>query len=412
MFTNFFYLLREYNVPVSLQHVIEFYEGLEKGLAPDMNKLFTFTRLTFVKKVEHADAFERAFAYYFYGIEFPSEFSGRSDLSIMETKQFKEWLKHQIKRGDLPRNCQLSMPSEELIRKFWETLLEQTEEHHGGWHWIGTGGFSPYGHSGFSERGIRVYGKSKNRSAIKVIGERRYINYASSSNLRADNIRQAFEPLKHIVPEGPKTSLNIDETIYHTARNGGEIELIFEQELRDKINVALFLDNGGWSMDPYVDLVGLLFSKAKDRFKDLKTFYFHNCIYDKIFTDPERKNSYSTSKFLEADLETRVLIVGDATMAPEELLDKHGSIEYIPDVENSRRLYVNIDRNGAPGQVWLKLIRQRFKYSAWLNPIPKNYWDETHGSETIRIIRDIFHMEDLTLNGIKNTVEYLNAQKT
>ena len=396
MFTNFFYLLREYGVPIGLQQVMEFYKGLELGLASDIDSLFTFARLVFIKKLEHFDAFERAFAFYFYGIEIPP--ASKEDLSLLGTKPFQEWLEREISLGNLTwEDFYHNLSKEELIRRFWETVLEQQEAHHGGGRWIGTGGYSPFGHSGISRRGIRLYGASRNRSAIKVIGERRYMNYASSSTLKAENIRQALEPLRNMVPEGPPTVLDVDETIFQTAKRGGDIELIFDRELRDKIRVILLLDNGGVSMLPYVGLTRLLFSKVRDRFRDLRFFYFRNCIYGNVFIDPPRMKKYPTMKLLEESPETRVLIVGDAAMAPEELLYPHGAIEY------------GVDDKEA-GITWLERIRNRFKYSVWLNPIPKDQWETVYGNETISTVRGIFNMEDLTLGGIKNTVEYLNSR--
>lgn len=395
MFTNFVYTLIEYNIPVSMQYVIDFYNGLEKGIAEDIDDLFIFARLCFVKKVEHMDAFQRAFAFYFFNIHLPEVIEG--DLDLLKTKEFKLWLQEAIKTGKIPKNY-WNLTAKELMQKFWETVREQMEAHNGGNRWIGTGGSSPFGHSaGEAKPGIRVYGSGGNRSAFKVIGDRNYIDYAEKETITAENIRQALAVLKHLKPSGAYTELNIDETIRQTSRNGGEIELIFEREKIDKLEIILLIDNGGSSMVPYVDLTKLLFSKLTGHFKRITTYYFHNTIYNEVYTDSRRYKSYPLKRLLENPAETRIIIIGDASMAPGELTSSYGSIIF--DAEDA-----------LPSTEYLKQIKDRFKHSVWLNPIPKQHWATEYGAWTIQKIKSIFRMEDFTLQGIKNAVEFLNKK--
>ena len=400
MLTDFFYLLKEYGVPVSFKYVMDFQEGLKKGLVTDMGTLFTFTRLAFVKRVEHQDYFERAFAKFFYGIDIPA--AAKRGSSLLETEQFKSWLQKEIVAGSI--NSKWSLSDQELMRRFWETLSKQLEEHHGGGKWIGTGGYSPFGHSGSSERGIRVYGESSHQSAFAVIAERRFADYAGSATLRAENMRQALDSLKDMTPSGSSTEIDLEETVYRTAKSGGELELILEKELRDRIKVLLFLDSGGNSMAPYLPLTRRLFARIKDRFKDLKVYHFHNCIYGNVLSEEMlslpymQQRVHQTAAILRgADLATRVLIVGDARMAPEELLStverRPGNLLYEPET----------------GIVWLRRLADRFKYCVWLNPVSKEKW---YGNSSIEIVRAVFHMEELTLNGIKNAIEYFRTRKS
>lgn len=392
MFEPFFYLLRELGIPVSFQYVMEFYDALNKGLINNLDRLFLITRLIFIKRVGHYDMFERAFAAYFLGkteaLDIPEV------QTIFESKAFAEWLQNEIEQGNLPSQVTHDMPLEELLQKFWETMLKQEEQHHGGGRWIGTGGTSPWGHSGFSQGGIRVLGQSLHKSAIKVLGKR-YTDYALQANLRAENIRQALATLKRMVPVGPATELDVEATIDKTCKNGGEIELVFDRELRDRIKVMLFMDNGGYSMTPYIKMVRLLFSKMRDQFKDLDFYYFHNCIYGGVYSDIYRQQYCNLREICQKDESTRLIIVGDANMAPSELFSVYGAIDYYT-------------HNRVPGIHWLRLIADSFPYSVWLNPIEKKYWH--YQSSTLDAIAEIFHMEDLTLNGLKNAVDYLNDQ--
>mgnify|MGYP003340449321 CR=1 FL=1 len=156
LFVDFVALLRDYGVPASVKDLLELNHGLEKGVVKNLDDLFVFSRLVFVRRVEHMDAFERAFCFYFYGIDIPSVAEG--DMELFNTKQFREWLEKQIAEGKLPKKAIWHYDVDELMQKFWDTVREQMEEHHGGSKWVGQKGNSPFGHSGNSERGVRAGG--------------------------------------------------------------------------------------------------------------------------------------------------------------------------------------------------------------------------------------------------------------
>ena len=396
LFMDFVYRLREYGVPVSPKDLLELNAGLEKGLVKDLDDLFVFSRLVFVRKVEYMDAFERAFCFYFYGIDIPPVAEG--DFALFNTKQFKEWLRQQIEDGKIPKKAVWHYDPDELMAKFWDTVREQMEAHAGGSKWVGQRGNSPFGHSGNSERGIRVEGESRNRSALKAIGDRRYVEYADTQQLRAENLRQALESMKHMKNEGPRDRLNLDDTIRNTARNGGDIDLCFERDLRDKISVVLLIDNGGYSMTPFVEITRLLFTKLHERFEDLQVYYFHNTIYENVWTDFRRLRAHPTELLLQRRNDTRVVIFGDASMAPEELVSHGGSITNYGGGDQRPSLY------------WLNRFAERFPHTCWLNPISKELWKDTYGYYTLNQIRNIFHMEDMTLGGIKRMVDFLSEK--
>ncbi|MCG6917192.1 MAG: hypothetical protein LJE89_06555 [Deltaproteobacteria bacterium] len=392
MFLPFFYQLRDQGIPISLRYVLEFYQALEKGLALDLDRLFILMRLIFVKKVEHFDAFEQAFASYFLGVE--GEAIPRFTLQAWEEKDFSRWLEEELAKGTLSGHDLENLSLPELLKSFWEVATAQKGKHRGGHTWVGTGGTSPFGHSGAEREGIRVEGDSLHGAALKVIDARRYVDYAASATLRAENLRQVLAALKHMAPAGPPTELDVDETIDQSCRNGGEIELVFKQELKDRIQLMVLLDNGGASMRPYLDLVKLVFGLMRDQFKDLDYYYFHNCIYGCVYSDPQRLTLYPIYQMLRRDPETRLIIIGDANMAPAELMLSDGAIDYFSKVR-------------VPGRDWLWQIRNYFGHSVWLNPIPRHQWPQE--SQTIFQIGEIFPMEDLTLAGIRRSVEWLNS---
>jgi hypothetical protein len=239
---------------------------------------------------------------------------------------------------------------------------------------------------------MRVGGVSRNKSAVKVAMDRRYRDYSQEGPLTQSQMVEALKRLRNMVPFGPKDRINIDKTIYETMRNAGEIEIVFDRSLKDRLKVTLVIDNGGWSMDPYIGLVQTLFNYARAQFKDLKTFFFHNTIYDYLWEDPPRRSKpYPLDQLVRIDPETRFVIVGDASMAPYELMATDGSIH----IE---------ERSGMPSHERLKFIAKTFPHSVWINPVMAEEWPYTR---SIEYVRQIFPMFELTLNGLEKAVTYM-----
>ncbi|MGA2404990.1 MAG: hypothetical protein ABSG91_25375, partial [Syntrophobacteraceae bacterium] len=307
----------------SVRYILEFYRGLQKGLAPDLDRLFLFARLVFIKNVEHYDAFERVFARFFLGKD-SWQMPGWED--VFAGKPFRDWLREQIEKGVITPGELREYGSEELLMRFWKTLLEQRDPHAGGHSWIGTGGGSPFGHTGHIGGGLRVYGRGLYGTAQKVIDERNYINYSGKSPLTMENVGHILAALKNLKRAGPETELDIDETIARTAKNGGEIELVFARELRDRLKLIVLLDNGGYSMIPYLELVKSVFGRIRDQFKQLKYYYFHNCLYGTVYRDLPRTQAIPWEVLVAQGSDTHLIIIGDANMAPFELMAANGSL--------------------------------------------------------------------------------------
>ena len=396
MFTSFFYLLRQVGIPVSPTSFLRLQEALQKGLITSIDDLYIAARSILVKSERYFDLYDQVFAHRFEGAELnePEEF----ELSQIAQAMLEEWLKDPEGVADalgMDKETLNKLSPEELLQYFLDRLKEQTEAHHGGSKWIGTGGTSPVGHSGYHPGGMRVGGISRNKSAVKVAMDRRYRDYSQEGPLTQAQIGEALKRLRNMVPTGPKDVVNIDETIYQTMKNAGEIEIIFERSLKDRLKVILAIDNGGWSMDPYIEMVQTLFNYARSQFKELKTFFFHNTIYDHIWEDPPRfKKPIAVEELARRDPETRFIIVGDASMAPYELMATDGSI------------YVT-ERSGKPSIENLKFLARFFPHSVWLNPVPESKWYYT---PTILAIQDIFPMFELTIDGLEKAVAHLMAK--
>lgn len=399
MFVNFFYELKRVGVPVSLTEWMTLMEALSKGLAfSSLSGFYHLARAVLVKSETHFDSYDIAFQNYFKGIETPAD--------VLE--QALEWLKDAIPPymvSPEERKLFQEWDLEKLRRELDERLRTQDGQHHGGSKWIGTGGRSPFGHGGYHPAGVRIGGDSLNRSAVKVAAERRYRGYRSDETLGVRQFEVALRKLRQLTSrtEGEKDVLDLDGTIDATCRNAGRLELVWDRSRKNTMKVVLAMDTGG-SMDPYIDLCSQLFTAVNrsTHFKDLQFYYFHNCIYDYIYTHPACVPSYGvkTYDFLRnLDPEYRLIIVGDASMAPSELTMVGGALDWSI-IDNE------------PGLLWLERIFKHFRHAVWLNPIPSQWWDPRlyYGAYTISLVRKLFPMYELTLDGLEQAIKQLKSR--
>ncbi len=396
MFVQFFYTLREQNIPVSPTSFLTLQRALSSGYINTLDDLYTIARTLLIKSEKYFDLYDQVFTHVFEGVELPE--LGDDVFELIAKSMLEEWLKDpKILADALGINESMlgRMSQDELLEYFKERLKDQHERHDGGSKWIGTGGISPVGHSGYHPGGLRIGGTSRNKSARQIAGERRYRDYSLQARLTYSTMGEALKKLRHLVPQGSKDRLNVDESIYQTMKNAGEIELVFDRNVVDRLKVVLLMDNGGWSMDPYIHLVQDLFQHAKSQFKDLQTYYFHNTIYNQVWRDPGRyKDPVPLEKFIHADPDTRFILVGDASMAPYELLLSNGSI-------------YAFEHSGRPSIDQLRFLADRFPHTVWLNPIRQEQWRYT---KSIEMIKAIFPMFELSLDGLDQAVQKLTQR--
>jgi uncharacterized protein with von Willebrand factor type A (vWA) domain len=386
-------MLREKGAPVSPTSFLRLQKALSLGLIDSVDDFYTAARSILIKNERYFDLYDKVFAQYFKGAEILEE--DEIELTEIVKSLLEEWLKNPKEMAKILGIDEKELASytpEELIKYFLDRLKEQKEAHHGGNRWIGTGGTSPVGHSGYHPGGMRVGGVSRNKSAIKVALERRYRDYDQEGPITELQMNEALKKLRSMLPRGPRDVVNIEKTINETMRNGGEISIVFDRRLTDRLKVVLMIDNGGWSMDPYIEIVQTLFNYTRSQFKDLKIYYFHNTIYSHVWFDPQRHlRPEAVEDFVRLDPETRLIIVGDAAMAPSELTWTSGAL-YIEQIEHNS------------SEERLKFLARTFRHSVWLNPQPESSWGYTW---TIGIIGTIFPMFDLTLDGLDKAVKYL-----
>ncbi len=385
MFTDFFYTLKRKKVPVSLIEWMTLMEALSEGYISNLDEFYYLARAILVKSEAYYDNYDVAFQEYFKGIETPAEIS----------EQIMEWLKDPVNQMTLTKEEKAlfdNMDFDELLRELEKRLKEQTEQHDGGGYWIGRGGRSPFGHSGYHPAGIRIGGESGGGHAIQIAQQRRFRNYRSDVLLDVRQIKMALRGLRQLSRIGPEDELDLEGTIDATSKNAGEIEMVWTRSRKNAVKLLLLMDVGG-SMVPFARLCSQLFSAAHSstHFKDFQYFYFHNCIYDNLYRDIERRDAVSTDhllRILEPDY--KVVLVGDARMAMYELTQKWGAIYYY-------------ERNEVPGLLRLKQIVDHFTHCVWMNPTDPYYWNHP----TVMMVQKLFPMFELTLDGIGQAVKKL-----
>jgi uncharacterized protein with von Willebrand factor type A (vWA) domain len=388
MLIDFFLHLKASKLPVSTKEFLALLEALQEHVIEhSLDDFYILSRAVLVKDETHFDKFDRAFGEYFKGIE---------ALPDMEALIPEDWLRQAMKKhlSDEERAKLEKLGWDKLMETFKERLAEQKERHAGGSKWIGTGGSSPFGHGGTHPEGIRIGGKSENRSAVKVWEKREFRNLDDNVELGTRNIKVALRRLRRFARQGAAEELDLDGTIAGTARNAGWLDLHMRPERHNAVKVLLFLDIGG-SMDDHIRVCEELFSACRSEFKHLEHYYFHNCVYDYVWKDNSRRH---VDRIPTLDLlhkygnDYKLIFVGDATMSPYEIVQPGGSVEY---------------NNPEPGATWLRRLTDTWPHAIWLNPEPEHYWQYR---QSISMIHNLLggRMFPLTLDGLERGMRLLS----
>jgi uncharacterized protein with von Willebrand factor type A (vWA) domain len=437
MFTKLPEVFRKFNLAVDVRSLLLLQKAMDRGLVKTIGDLYNVLRTFIVKDPEYLGPYTKAFYVYFLDIKIrPND---RLNDAILRSQTFEQWKEvnfgrleedlspdelvnyfldqvhlthYDIKevldgrelwdkdKSDLEDNQDPNdeetpnrpldrmadysgLSLEELMKRMEEVMKQQKSKHSGGSHWIGTGGISPYGHGGAAKDGIRVGGSGGGKMARKVLGDSNYFPVDLDAVLNDNNIDAALASLKGIIEETAQETLDVKETIDKGLERGGLFIPEIKNETSDKLQVLLVIDNGGYSMHPYINAVQTLFRKMKTRFAhDMETYYFHNTVYRQVFIDSQRRKPMTIERFLSKDKNYHVFFIGDAAMAPYEL-DR-----------NSLNTYSE--------------IKEHFKKVAWLNPEPVKYWN---GTLSTQIIKELLPMYPLTPKGIEKAVLEMNKKK-
>lgn len=381
MFLDLLFALRRQRIPVGPIEWDSLCEALRQGIIQDLDSLYTVGRAVLVKTEGHYDAWDLAFAEVFHDAAPPPE--------IQEA--IRKWIEEPVPGGIPPEQVaqMTGMSLEEVKKRFQEMLERQTERHDGGSRFIGTGGTSPFGSGGRNPVGIQVAGGG-GRTAMALAEGRQFRNYRTDVAIDVRQFRVALRRLRRLAREGD-LELDLDGTIRRTADNAGDIDLDFRPSRRNRVRLLLLMDAGG-SMAPHAELVSRLFTAAhqSDHWKEFRYYFFHNCVYRKVYTDIETYRGVPTEDVLrELSPEWKVVFVGDACMAPWELAAGGG-------YEGDGRVHVT-------GIDWLRRFRTHFRRTVWLNPDDPRFWNHT----TVAAIRAVHPMFPLTLDGLTQALRHL-----
>jgi hypothetical protein len=386
---RFFFGLRAAGVPVSITEFLTLLAALEARIAAvSAQDFYYLARACLVKDERHYDRFDRVFAQVFEGAE-------RLFAQLLADVP-GEWLQRYSARvftEEERRRIQALGGWERLLETLRERLREQSSRHAGGNRWIGTGGTSPFGADGYHPEGIRIGGRSRERRAVKVWERREYRNLDDTVELSTRNLKLALRRLRRFAREGAAEELDLEGTIDATARNGGLLDLRLVPQRHNAVQVLLFLDVGG-SMDGHVRICEELFSAARSEFKHLEYFYFHNCLYESVWKDNQRRfeGLVATERVLRTyGRDYRVILVGDASLSPMEIVQPGGSIEHW---------------NEESGAVWMRRLCTAFPRLVWLNPEDPARWPYTPSTS---MLSELIHgrMFPLSLAGLDRAIAEL-----
>ena len=389
MFVTFFQELKSAGLPVTLREYLTLMEAMDADLASRrVEDFYYLARATLVKDERNLDKFDRVFGHVFKGLELMSE--------TIAVDIPAEWLKKMAEKyltDEEKRQIEAMGGLDKLLEEFMKRLAEQKGAHHGGSKWIGTGGTSPYGAYGYNPEGIRI-GQDKNRNfrAVKVWDKREFKDLDGDVELGTRNIKIALRRLRKFARTGAPEELDLDGTIKETAHKG-YLDIKLRPERHNAVKVLAFFDIGG-SMDWHIKLTEELFSAARLEFKHLEYFYFHNCLYERVWKENRRRWDLTTPTWDVMHTyphDYKVIFVGDASMSPYEIAVEGGSVEHM---------------NEEAGQVWLDRVTRTYPACVWLNPIPEEHWGYT---QSIRMIRQLMagRMYPLTLEGLDKAMREL-----
>ncbi len=394
MFLDFFLYLRHAGLPVTIKEYLTLLDVLDSGMVErGVDDFYYLSRSSLVKHEQNLDKFDRLFGQYFKGIEYIDD---KEFMNIPD-----EWLRKTME-GSLTDEEKAQIKAmgglDKLIERLKELMKEQKKRHQGGGKWIGTGGTSPFGAYGYNPEGIRIgQHESRHRRAVKVWDKREFKDLDDSAELQTRNMKMALRKLRVLTREGTEEEIDMDKTIAKTSRNAGFLDIEMVPNRKNNVKVLIFFDIGG-SMDDHIELCSKLFSAARYEFKHLEYYYFHNCVYEAVWKNNERRwqEAIPTFEVLNKyNSDYRVIIVGDASMSPYELLYRNGSVEH---------------NNSEPGLTWLERVKNKYPMMVWLNPVPENEWRDT---QTIGMLKNFTgdRMFPLTIGGITRAVKALQDSK-
>jgi uncharacterized protein with von Willebrand factor type A (vWA) domain len=389
----FLYELRRRKVKVGAQELLSLARAMRHELhGQSLSGFYHVARAVMIHREQDYDAFDQAFSAHFQGV---------NQTTIKVFSELLDWLQDPRRMGELSeeeRRALQTLDMEEVRRMLEERLREQKERHDGGNRWVGTGGTSPFGTGGQHPSGVRL-GGGGGRSAMGVADARMFAPYRSDLVLDVRQIEVALRKLRAFLREGLDEELDIDATIAATARNAGELEIKTRPPRRPNVRVLLLMDVGG-SMDPYAQTISQLFSAAKraSNLREVRSYYFHNCVYGKVYsTEAFGGEPVRVADLLhQLDARWRLIVVGDGSMHPAELL---GSSPWDGTLADR-------GSGAMSGLAWLQALADHFPRAVWLNPEPPRYWE----IGTCDAIRRVFPMHHLTLDGLGEAVRQLSRK--
>lgn len=401
MFINFFNALKAKGLKITLSEWLTLQEALDRDLCgSSLTQFYYVARMILVKSETDFDKFDLAFDECFKAVKNEQEITSQM-LRWLDKSDMTD-LVDEKERDFMNQMEETALTKEDVEEKFKQRLRDQDSEHNGGSFWIGTMGKTQFGNTGGNMGGVRVGGQTGYQSAFAVVGARKYRDFRDDRVMDNRQFSMALRKLRQFSTklDIPETELDIQGTIDKTCNNGGCLQIVMQKPRKNSVKLLLLMDSGG-TMIPYTTLLNDLFQSVNksNHYKDVKVYFFHNCIYSKMYKTPECENGDWIDTdwlFRNLDSDYKVIIVGDAAMAPEELYSDTGNYRG--------------PNGGLSGYEWLKQVKRHYKKIVWLNP--KMAPGHAPWREAETAIKEMFPMYKLTVSGLNQAMVRLMTNKS
>lgn len=202
-------------------------------------------------------------------------------------------------------------------------------------------------------------------------------------------MKQSWRHLRRMIREGLPTELDVAATVRQIAQDGILLHPVLVPPRINRTELILLIDQGG-SMVPFQALAQRLVATAQrgGRLGRTGVYYFHNCPMDYLYHDPfDQQWDLVADRLAQFRRDrTVVLIFSDAGAA-------RGGLHW-------QRVGWTL--------AFLRRLRRRVRYVAWLNPMPQERWAGTTAAEIAHHVP----MLEGTRQGLDRAIDVLRGKHT
>jgi uncharacterized protein with von Willebrand factor type A (vWA) domain len=180
-------------------------------------------------------------------------------------------------------------------------------------------------------------------------------------------MKQSWRYLRQPIRQGVAKHLDLEATIEHIAQYGALLKPVLIPPKVNRTELVLLIDSEG-SMIAFRSLSDRLIETALrgGRLGKTHIYYFHNCPLGYLYRDSCHVQAETVQDVLNQFKRDRTVVL------------------FFSDAGAARGAH-NLERLAAT-EKFLKLLNQKVKRMAWINPMPKSRWTRTTAAEIARSV--------------------------